>query len=134
MEIEEAIRTYLLTKSALAALISTRILPDGLSDSVDLPAGSFQRITDYKEHYFTGQSTTESPIFQYTVYASTKAGAVTIKNHLKSALNDYQGTLSGLVVQKIELQNEMSGKEVSSDGSIKIHTEDLEYQVTFERS
>ena len=128
MTIEEAIRTYLLTQTGLTALVSTRIVVDEVTDGVTLPAVSYQKISDVKSHFLTGQSTLENPIFQYTAYATTKAVAKSVATQLKLALCDYQGTLSGLQIQKIELQNEFSNSE--TDGVDRIYAEDLEFQIT----
>lgn len=127
MEIEEALRTYLLTKTGLTALIGTRILTDEFLGT--LPAIVFLKISDVKDHTLTGQSTLENPMIQFTAYASTKAGARAIANQIKTAFCDYRGTLSGIFIQKIELQNEISSLETQE--SIRIFTEDLEFQVNY---
>lgn len=70
-------------------------------------------------------------MLQFTAYASTKAGARAVSNQLKAALCDYTGTLSGVVVQYIRLENELSGLEKSSDGTVKVYTEDLEFEINY---
>ena len=129
MSIEEAIKAYLLTKTGITSLVSTRILADEVTEGIAFPAIAYQKISDTKDHFLTGQSKLERPIFQYTAYATTKTSARAIADQIKLALVDYQGTLSGIVIQKIELQNEMSNSE--SDGSTRIHTEDLEFQINY---
>ncbi len=52
-------------------------------------------------------------------------------NQLKAALADCHGTLSGIVVQKIELQTELSSLETRPDGTVKVYAIDLEFEVTF---
>ena len=133
-EIEVALRTHLLTKAALTALVSTRIFPDDVSDGAAFPCVVYFKVSDVKDHTLTGQSTLERPVFQFSSYATTKAAARAIANQLKTALCDYCGTLSGIVVQKIELQNEMSSLETTGDGTQKIYVEDLEFEVNFLRS
>lgn len=133
-EIEEALRTYLLTKSALTSLIGTRILPDDISDGAALPAVVYQKISDIKDHTLTGISPLESPMIQFSAYAKTKASARAISNQIKSALSDYSGTLSGITIQYIKLVNEMSTAETSGDGTQKIYVDDLEFEVNFLRS
>lgn len=120
MEIEEALRTHLKTT------ISTPITPDTFNG---LPAITYIKISDIKDHTLEGQSKLERPMIQFTVYASGKSDARTTANKIKTALCDFQGTLSGIFVQKIELQNEIS----SYEDSIKAHTEDLEFQIFYER-
>jgi hypothetical protein len=136
LEIDEAIRTYLLTVSGVTSLVGTRILPDELAGGIALPCVIYQKISDTKIHSLTGQLNVERPIYQYTAYATTKSVARSIITQLKTALSDYSGTLSGIVIQKIELQSERSsyqGKDKQSD-VMTAYVEDLEYEITFERS
>lgn len=133
MEIEQALKTYLQTQSGLTALVGTRILPDDISAGVALPAVIFFRVSDVKDHILTGQSKLERPIFQFSAYATTKAAVRAITNQLKTALCDYSGTLSGLVIQYIQLQNEMSTIQTTGDGSQRVYVEDLEFEINFKK-
>lgn len=132
-EIEEAFTTYLKARAGLKALISTRFYLEELPQNVALPAVSYRKISDVKDHLLIGQSKLERPVFEFTSFALTKAVARSISNQLKAALSDYAGTLSGVVVQKIELQNEYANLEKSADGTIRVYTESLEYQINYER-
>ena len=134
MEIEEAFTAYLMAKVGLTALISTRFYPEELPQGTTLPAVSYIKISDLKDHTLTGQVTLERPMFQFTAFATTKAGARTVANQLKADLQDYVGTMSGIVIQWIKLENEFSNLETSPDGTIKIYKESQEYQINFTRS
>lgn len=125
MEIEEALVAYLKTKNI------TKIYPDEIPQNVNLPAATYIKISDIKDHYLTGICELERPIFQFTAYAFTKSAAKTLAKSIKTALNDYQGTLSGIEIQKIELQNELSNLETSPDGTTRVFTEDLEFEVNY---
>jgi hypothetical protein len=125
MEIEEALVAYLKTKNI------TKIYPDEIPQNVNLPAATYIKISDIKDHYLTGICELERPIFQFTAYAFTKSAAKTLAKSIKTALNDYQGTLSGIEIQKIELQNELSNLETSPDGTTRVFTEDLEFEINF---
>lgn len=125
MEIEEALVAYLKTKNI------TKIYPDEIPQNVNLPAATYIKISDIKDHYLTGICELERPIFQFTAYAFTKSAAKTWAKSIKTALNDYQGTLSGIEIQKIELQNELSNLETSPDGTTRVFTEDLEFEINF---
>ena len=117
--IEEALVAYLKTKNI------TKIYPDEIPQNVNLPAATYIKISDIKDHYLTGICELERPIFQFTAYAFTKSAAKTLAKSIKTALNDYQGTLSGIEIQKIELQNELSNLETSPDGTTRVFTEDF---------
>ena len=136
MEIDEALTTYLLSRPGLTALIGSRLFPDETPQSIDLRTISavvYFNVSDTKDHSLTGQNKIENPFYQYTVYSPTRAGARAISNQIKTALCDYQGTLSGLTVQHIKLVNELVSKTTSTDGLIKVNTVDLEFEVIFEK-
>ena len=133
-EIEEALRTYLLTKTALTALVSTRIYPDFIPPDAAFPCVQYFKVSDIKSHTHNGQIDLEMPNVQYTAYATTKAGARAVRDQIKTALCDYSGTLSDVEIAYITLINALSGAETSADGTQKIFTEDLEFQVVFRRS
>ena len=131
MHIEEAFTAYLLARTGLTALITRRFFFEELPQNTILPAVVCIKISDIKDHTLTGQSELERPVYQFTCLASTKAGARAVAEQIKLALSDYQGTMQGVVVQKIELQNEMASLEKSSDGTTRVYFEDLEYQINY---
>jgi hypothetical protein len=79
----------------------------------------------------SGQAPLERPMYQFSAHATTRAGARLVANQLKAALIDYHGTLSGVVIQKIELQNELTILDTSSDGLVRVHITDLEFEVIY---
>jgi len=131
MNIEEAFTDYLLDHAGLKALISSKLYPEEVPQGTKLPAVFWIKVSDIKDHYLTKQCELERPIYQFTAQASAKTGAKAVATQLKLALSDYQGTMNGVVVQKIELQNEMSSLEKSSDGTTKVFYEDLEFEINF---
>jgi hypothetical protein len=133
-EIEEALTTYLLAQSGLTALIGGRFFPDLLEDDATLPAVVYLNISDVKDHTLDGQLALESPVIQFTAYATTKSAAKAVAAQLKTALSDYHGTLSGITVQYIKLLNELSSVDTSADGMVKVWTTDLEYEVNYNRA
>lgn len=132
MDIEEAVRTYLLTNTSLTTLISTRIVPDIIKDGTSLPVVVYTKISDVKDHKLTGQYSEERPVIQYTAFATTKSSARAIAAEIKESLVDYSGTLSGITVQHIKLLNE--GSDIEQSGEEKLFYEDLEFEITYERT
>jgi len=130
-EIDDAIYTYLLTKVGLTTLISQRIFPNELPQGTTLPAVVYIDVSDVKNHTLTAQSKLEEPMKQYTVYAASKLAARSVASQIKLALCDYSGTLSGIVIQYIRLENELASLETSADGTIKTYYHDLEFQITY---
>lgn len=131
MEIEEALTSYLLAYSGLIALIGDKVYPDELPQGIKLPAVIYSKISDVKDHTLIGQNRLESPMLQFAAFAGSKTAARAITSQLKEALCDFQGTLYGLEVQYIRLENEISSLEKSSDGIIKINIEILEFEINF---
>ena len=130
-EIEEALTTYLLAQSGLIALIARRFFYEEVPQDTELPAVCVIKVSDVKDHLLTGQLNLESPMFQFTVYATTKLGARGVANQIKAALKDYVGTMSGIAVQHIRLVNEFSGLTKTADGTVREFTEDLEFSINF---
>lgn len=124
MDIEEVLVAYLKTQNIT-------VYPEEMPQNTTLPAVTYIKISDIKDHYLTGICELERPIFQFTAYALTKTAARTLAKLIKTTLSDYQGTLSGIQIQKIELQNEISNLETSPDGTTRVFTEDLEFEVNY---
>lgn len=136
-EIEEAIKTYLLTRAGLTALVSTRVFLDEVSNGEALPAVVYQQVSDVKSHYLTGQAKLEQPVYQYSAYATTKAAARNIAKQIKAALCDYSGTISGITVQLIRLNGEYHSRDRGDKGALNtiggydVYIEDLEFEINY---
>lgn len=133
-EIDAALTTYLLAYPGLSALIGSSVYPDCALQGTAQPYVIYQFISDVKEHFYTVQDTLEHPNIQFTVYAASRSSARAIGNQIKAALCDYAGTLSGVVVQNIQLINELPYTDHNSDGTVKAHTVDLEFLINYIRS
>ena len=130
MDVDAALRAHLLTKTALTALISTRIYPDDISDGAALPCVVYLKVSDIPDYTHDGISGLRGPTIQFSAYATTKAVARSISAQIKAALCDFKGTLSGVNIQYIKLINELSSLETLTIG--KAYVEDLEFEVYYE--
>ncbi len=131
MELEEALTAYLLGYPILVSLIGNKLYPDELPQGVNLPAVIYSKVSDVKEHTLVGQNQLEKPMIEFSAFAGSKKAARSVANQLKLALCDFQGVLSGLEIQYIRLENELSNLERSSDGTLKIYTELLEFEINY---
>lgn len=131
MEIEEALTAYLLAQAGLGALISNKFFFEEIPQGTTLPAVVCIKISDIKNHLLTEQDELERPIFQFTSFAQTKAAARNVLNQIKTALCDFNGTMSGIFIQKIEQQSEISNLETTSDGTTKVYTESAEFEINY---
>ena len=136
MELEEAITSHLLSRPGLTALIDRRFYFDELPAEWTLktgPAVVCLQVSDIKLHTHDGQLALESPLYQFTAYASTKLAVKAVATQIKAALCDYKGDMGGLYAQYVRLMNELTGLETSADGAIKVHTTDLEFEFNYEK-
>jgi hypothetical protein len=131
MELEEALTAYLFDYPGLVSLIGDKLYPDELPQGVNLPAVIYSKVSDVKQHTLVGQNRLERPMFEFSAFAGSKKAARAVANQLKLALCDFQGVLSGLDIQYIRLENELSNLERSSDGTLKIYTELLEFEINY---
>jgi len=133
VDIEASLEKYLLTQSTFTSLVSRRIYPESVPPNTKLPAVTYQTITDVKNHELTGQLALEDPMIQFTSYAELKSEVRAVTNVIKAILKNYNGTLNDNVIQLAKLAYQRSGEENSEDGTIRVYTEDLEYQVNYEK-
>lgn len=133
MDLETALTAYLLAQTGLTALIGRRFRFDELPQGEKLPAVVCQCISNIPIHTHQGQSKTGKPNYQFTIYASSRAGAWAVADQIRAALCDYRGDMKGLRVQRITLLNDIPSTETTSDGTIKVHTVDLEFQIIYNR-
>jgi len=131
MDIEEALTTYLMAQAGLTALIARRFSFDEVPETAQRPYVSAMQISGVPDHGLSGQYKLESPFYQFTVFADSPPNARAVATQLKTALSDYHGTLSGVVIQKIELQNELYATYTGE--APKAYTAYLEYQIFFEK-
>ena len=133
MEIEQAFTAHLLAYVGLKALIDAKLFPEELPQGTVLPAVSYIKISDVKDRTLSGQSKLERPMFQFTAFGTTKASARAVSNQIKLALCDFTGQMGGIAIQLIALENELPDLETSSDGTLKVYTESLEFQINYEK-
>jgi len=122
---------YLLGRTALTALVGTRIQFDEEPQGSALPAIVILDVSDVKHRDLLGQTKLEQPTRQFSVLAYTKSAAKAVARQLKAALSDYHGTLSGVVVQRMALITEHGGRQSVAEGQPPLHRIDLEYEITY---
>lgn len=131
MDIDEALVAHLKAQPGLTALVSTRIYPNEIPQSSVLPAIYYQDISDVKIYTLFGKSQLTRPMKQFTVYAASKASAKAVAKQIELALTDFSGTMSGIVIQWIRFENELSGLLLGSDGTTRTFYHDLEFEVIY---
>lgn len=126
--IEEGLFAYLSTNAGLVALISTRVYPNKLPETVTLPALTYQRIDSPRVHTHdtSGATGTAYPRFQFDAWATTYASAKAITDALRAALNGYRGTMgtggTAVTVQGALVQDE-SFDDFADAGMLRISSD-----------
>lgn len=129
MDVYDALVARLKATAAVTDLVGQRIFPDEVPQGKLFPAVFYMTVSDTKDHFITEMSSLESPNIQLTTYADTKDGAAAVAEAIKTAINGYQGTLSGISIQCIKLINELPSMYKSADGTTQMFTHDLEFEV-----
>ena len=105
MSIAEALRKLIVDAATTAG---ARVYPLALPPDPTLPAVSYTRISTPRTRSLTGFSHLAWPRFQFTAWAVTYAAAKVLVDEIIVALDDYSGTVDGVVIQSSHIENEMS--------------------------
>lgn len=88
MSLEADLFTSLTHHAGLAALIGARLYPDAVPQGATLPALVYQRISTPRQHAMGSGCpvVTSRPRLQFTCWATTAAGALSLCEQLRAAL------------------------------------------------
>jgi hypothetical protein len=106
MYIFEALVAYLLAQSTVTNLVNDRIFPDFIPQEEDAPAIVYDLVSGTVDYTLSGQQRLRQPIIQIATYAYTNKEAYEIFDAINELFKDYQGTMSGLEIQHVELIEE----------------------------
>ncbi len=95
MRLMEAIYTHLTTHPGLSALVGTRVHPDTLPKSPQLPAIAYTQISGPRTYSHDGASGVADARIQFDIVAQSRDQCDAVAAQLESALSGYQGTLGG---------------------------------------
>ena len=133
MSIESVLTTKILATPGITALIGSRFHWDVVPQDTALPYVIAINVSDVPEHTHQGEINMRSPMIQFTAYAATKVAAAAVATQIKTALSDYQGTLTDVYVHHTMLANEFSSCDKTADGTQTIFFHDLEYEVCYQK-
>ena len=106
MSIEKVIYSKLSGDSDVSALVATRIYPVNLPQKPTYPAIVYTRISGERAYSLGGPSDLASPRFQIDCFASTYSAAKDLASKIRSAINGFRGTVAGVLVQGVFLEND----------------------------
>lgn len=114
-EAEQAIAELLVADAAVAALVSTRVYFAHAPQNVALPFVVLSRISGIRSHVLGGTVSLVEARVQIDSYASTVTTARSIANAVRTEINGFRGTQSGVDLQSIQLIDEQDGLEGDSE-------------------
>ena len=135
MTIEEAIFSYLSTYAGLVPLISTKVFPDVVPQSVELPAIVYTFISsDKPRSTVCGHHGFSNDIYQIAIYAKTRAGVIAIKEEVRKALlgtdgAGYHGLMGTLHIKQCV---DVGGLRGGYDKDADEYYDQTDYQFTYE--
>ena len=113
--IHDAIYDILKNDSAVAALVVERIYPTLIPLDTDLPAISFNQISEFPINALTNDTDILKTRFQFDCIANTFDQAKAIGSAVIAVLQRYSGTAATIVVIDIEYNNRVDFQEPTSD-------------------
>ena len=111
------IRTYLLTKSAVTDVISTRLRPDVLAQSDSLPAATYSEIYTNHIHTVSAAAGIEECMLEIVCYSSTRTQADSLADTIRQQLQGYRGASGSVQVMSCQLDDTGHGYEKPEDDS-----------------
>lgn len=118
--IEEALYTDLTTAAAVVAISGTRGYPELIPETSALPAWAYQTISANREPVHSGSSNLTEQVIQITCQAITYATAKSLASAIRTRLHGFKGTLSGLKIHRITVDNDQDGLADEDGATVRI--------------
>jgi hypothetical protein len=99
MSIRADLRTYLLTKASVTALIGTRIYPQEAKQGVAYPRIIYRETGGDRTNSLSGANEQVKTSFELTCQSEDGDEAKAIADALENVLDCFQGTMNGTTVQ-----------------------------------
>ena len=122
--IEVALKAYLQSVPAVAALISTRIYPETLPQEPTLPALKYDIISIERQHIIDFATT----YIQYTSVAATHLVVRALSDAVRKALQREKRVISGIEVTQISVDDEQG---VVFDKTFNEYYQPITYKVNY---
>lgn len=113
--IDESLVTILQASAAVTALAGERIYPLRALQTAQQPLVIYQRISATREHSHDGPSGLARQRFQFRCVAGGYGQARQLADAVRGALDGYQGTVGGVRIDGIVIQNELDTEDAALD-------------------
>lgn len=91
------LRTYLLTQTAVTAIVSTRVYPVRLPQGTTLPAVTYQRVAGASEFDHEGSAGLGRGRWQFDCWALSYAAMVALAESVRAALATYGARIVNVI-------------------------------------
>ena len=127
MSVEKDIRTYMLTRTAITDLISTRIYAQKLPQEATFPSLVYNRISTQRTYSHSGDSNFTKPRIQYSCFAETYEDAKDLAEQIVSEMSGFKGTAGTATIYSTFVENELD----SLDSESKLYFIPVDLMVTY---
>ncbi len=110
---ELAIDETLKNDEGVSDIVGARVYPIVRSQGAALPAVTYQRISTPRIRGLDGRAGLQSPRFQINCWAETYTVAVKLAHFVGKALDDLSGTIGGLLIRAVDLDDEDDLEDIS---------------------
>lgn len=100
------IYSILANDADVAALVGTRIYPMFVPQGASMPAITYQRIVGVRDHVLDGTTEMAEAVYQINCWSDEYSETRDLADAVRGALDDYEGTVGGVVIQNIHLEDE----------------------------
>jgi hypothetical protein len=130
-----AIRTHLLTKSAVTDLVGTRIYPAVFPEGVTFPAVRYTMVSQFRESVVSGNSGIVEAGVQVDTYAATHIQSNQIGEAIRDALQNFSGSAGTVHVWSVTVTGGSELYETPLDADDEgLYRVINDYQFMFEES
>lgn len=123
----QALRSYLLTQTAITNIVSTRIRPTYLPQNPTLPSLTYQQISGDSNQALDGRSAVRRGRVQIDAWAKTYDEAVSLAEAVSTALDGVRVTSDG-----VELTDSWQASQIDMyEDGIEAHRISTDYEISF---
>jgi hypothetical protein len=131
-DIGKGVRTYLVSKSSVTDLVSTRIYPGVLPQAATLPAVVYTVVTNVPNDDVTGSSGSVNAGLQLDVFSDSHITSNNIGEQIRLVMQGYSGAMGDETVGAVRLTNRYEMYEKPVDGSdLGRHRVILSFNITY---
>lgn len=109
--IEYAVKSLALADPSIAAKVGTRWYPAPLPENPTYRAVTYQQISQVNHSSHQGSSNLANTRLQLNLWGTQHSDLIALRDDLKRVLRDYRGTASGIRIDRIIWENDISLNE-----------------------